>query len=141
MDEPDCNTLILVSENSRKGGTKLTLAGCLKDAGYEIDQAQLVDPTRFVLRIDMGECRRDQYRAQILARNLFFEPETFSGRNNGICRAMDDENWNSKIRDLAMRRERCEFGCIGMHGSEKLRTQRINSTGHECIEKFSRWRT
>ena len=39
MDELDRNTLILVSEKLPEGWHELTLAGCLKDAGDEIDQA------------------------------------------------------------------------------------------------------
>jgi len=58
-DEMNRNTLMLVSGNSFKGLQQIASAGFLKHCGNEIDQPHLVNPTCFVLRIDMGESRRD----------------------------------------------------------------------------------
>ena len=111
----------------------LVSASFLKHCGNEIDEPHLVNPACFVLRIDVGESWRDQYGAQFSAGHLFFEPEAFSGRDYGIACAVKYENWNAKIRNLAVWREGGEFGLIGVEGSEQLGAHQIDSAGHECV--------
>jgi hypothetical protein len=93
-------------------------AGCLQHSGDEIDQPELVNPACFVLRIDVGQSRRDQYGPQVSAGYLFFEPEALRGRDYCVARAVKYENWNAKIRDLAMGREGSEFSLIGVESGE-----------------------
>jgi hypothetical protein len=96
----------------------ILLARFLEDGSDEINEPELVRPTRFVLQIDVGERRSDQYCADILARNLFFEPEAFGWRDYRVCGAMKYENWNAKLRNLAIGREGSEFPCVGVDGGE-----------------------
>jgi hypothetical protein len=117
-DEMNCNTLMLVSGKFLKERVQIALASFLKHRCDEIEQSHLVNPACFVLRIDVGESRRDQYGAQISAGHVFFQPEAFSGWDYGIACAVKYENWNAKIRNLAMGREGSEFGLIGVEGSE-----------------------
>jgi hypothetical protein len=97
---------------------RISLAGFPENGSDEIDEAELISPTRLVLQIDVGKCRCDQYRADIPARNLFCEPEAFGGRDYGVCGAMKYENWNAKLCNLAIGREGSEFGCVGVDGGE-----------------------
>ena len=109
---------MIVREAIRRKTLRIGLAGFLEHCGDEIDEPKLIRPTRFVLQIHVSECRRDQYCAEITARDLFFEPEAFGGRDYGVCGPMKYENWNAKLRNLAIRREGSEFGCVGVDGGE-----------------------
>lgn len=128
---------MFVSKKFSLDWQEIKLVGCLKDPRDEIHHAQIISPARFVLQIDVSERRCYQYGAQIPPRNLFFKPEAFGRRDYGVRRAVEDENWNAKVRDFAVRREGSQFGCIGLDSSEKLRTEQVDLTGHEGIENFS----
>ena len=110
--------MLVSEEKSRRNAFAFISASFLKYCGNEIDEPHLVNPACFVLRIDVGESRRDQCGAQFPVGHLLFEPEAFSGWDYGIACAMKYENWNAKIRNLAMGREGSEFGLIGVEGSE-----------------------
>ena len=84
----------------------------------EIDEPELINPARFVLQIDVGKCRCDQYCADLPVRNLFCEPEALGWRDYGVSGAMKYEDWNAKLRNLAIGREGSEFGCVGVDGGE-----------------------
>jgi hypothetical protein len=61
--EVNCNTLMLVSGKFLKERMQIALASLLKHSCDEIEQSHLVNPTCFVLRIDVSESWRDQYGA------------------------------------------------------------------------------
>ena len=97
---------------------QVSSAGFLQHSRDEIDELHLVNPTCFVLRVDVGESRRYQCGAQISSGYFFFEPEALSGWDYCVAGAVKYENWNFKIRNLAMGRERGEFRLIGVEGGE-----------------------
>ena len=109
---------MIVREAVRKKILWISLAGFPENGSDEIDEPELINPARFVLQIDVGKCRCDQYCADLPARNLFCEPEAFGGRNYGVCGAMKYENWSAKLCNLAIGRERSEFGRVGVDGGE-----------------------